>query len=770
MKAWLILSCTVSPTPAGEQVLSVFLASPDFKADELEADLVHELRESGPVSAIHVIGHQPAVAALRAILSDPGAVLMSRLEQITRGVTGALLFFSFDPGGGAYTCHDTSGAIVQESAERVDAERRSCLLTLFRRAGGEERAPAGTHYAKTSERHCDRFLRVSNVLEEGIHVQVVAFWLVGKFWQTAATDVVVDTSHIYSVVLAALEATSRLGGLARFPQVWSHRSHEGVDAIPMRVFGSALFVVSASTSNGLIRKLIGRGARPQDITTLFSLSNDAIEGHEPLCDLRDESQLGINPIQNQDAVNCSWCRENLHLIAIRGDQFSIAPPSIRSIELVAKDLPDKVRTVLSSMAGLETFFAYRRREDRICSLGVDVEPLINGPMPAKSEAWLKRLREAWSSALRRAQTLSLRHVVACSYPGSSTLAEGIRASASAALSDASQPQILDPRSLREAVPSPAASAIVVTSCIDEPQELLAVSRTLRDVQEGGTISYLSVVLMLAPDQLRKRLHSNLTFGALGASTFSMNSMQELLVEAYESEPSWRSELTALQRFQAWADEQDLDLPGEVAARIERLRRATSHGMRNDLFWLDMDGLPLRLRSDFALIDGSLQDPVASQADLYAVFCVVLSGLRHSTDSTRRLANNSYERSVLSPLNFDRYNDGVLQACLLRSARPREMAYGACDKELSEQMLGVLMNALPQPGRTEKSEALIEFLLALATRRMTLATSHLDVFLQALQVAASDCWPLAAMLGNFLRASMFTDVAGAKSQSTADATG
>lgn len=767
MKAWLILPCTAWPIPAGEQALSLFLAASDFKADELEADLVRELRESGPVSAIHVIGHQPALAAFRAALRDPRTVLMSRLEEITRRASGALLFFSFDPMTGTYTCEDENGANVQGSAERVEAERRSCLLTLFRRAGGEERAPAGTHYAKTSERHCDRFLRVSNVLEEGSHVQVVAFWLVGKFWKTAATDVVVDTSHIYSVVLAALEAASRLGGITRLPQVWSHRSHEGVEAIPMRVFGSALFVVSASTSNGLVRKLIGRGARPQDVTTLFSLSNDSIEGHAPLCDLRGEPPLGIQPIDNQDAMNCSWCRGNLHLIAIRGDQFSIAPPSIRSIEVVAKDLPDRTRAVLSSMAGLKTFFAYRRRGDRVCSLGVDVGPLLSGSMPAKSEAWLKRLREAWLSALRRAQILSLRHIVACSYPGSSSLAEEIRASASAALSDSSQLQILDPRSLRDAAPSPAASAIVISSCIDEPQELLAVSRTLRDIQEGGAITYLSVVTMLAPDQLRKRLYSNLTFGALGAGTFSMNSMQELLVEAYEDAPSWPSEQIALQRFQAWADEQEIDLPNEVAERINRLRRAPADGMRNDLFWPDMNGAALRLRSDFALIDGSLQDPVASQADLYAVFCVLLAGLRHSTDGNRRLANNSYERSVLSPLNFDRYNDGVLQACLLRAARPREMAYGACDEELSEQMLGVLMNVLPQPGRTEKSEALIEFLLALATRRMSLATNHLDRFLQALHVAASDCWPLAALLGNFLRTSIVMDRPETRLQSTAE---
>jgi hypothetical protein len=129
-------------------------------------------------------------------------------------------------------------------------------------------------------------------------------------------------------------------------------------------------------------------------------------------------------------------------------------------------------------------------------------------------------------------------------------------------------------------------------------------------------------------------------------------------------------------------------------------------------------------------------------------CLVLTALRHNTDINRRLAHNAYERVVLSPHNFDRFNDGILQASLLRSARPQELAYGACDLSVSEQMLDVLMHALPDGDVPEKSEALMEFLIALLTRRMSLHHTHLVDFCQRVTqlVSKSDVrWFVASYL-------------------------
>jgi hypothetical protein len=762
MKPWLLIPYKRQTDQGVKQTLSIFFDAADISLEELDADLVRQVQGLGSVDSIHFVGYAPEIAALRSSLCQQDSVLLDRLSKVTGGKVQGLMFFSFNPTTGGNTCTDLAGEAPTGDADLIDEERRHSLIAVFRSAGGEERAPVGTHYAKTSDRHCDRFLRVSNVLEDGNNVRLLAFWLMPHLWRTTSKNVIVDTSGIYSVVLTALQQANRLRGLDGHPHVWSHRSHDGVEAIPRRVAQDALFVVSASTSNGLVRKLLERGARADKIATLFSMAEDQIDNHSVLCDLRGDGEAGLKPIENLEPADCRWCRQNFHLIGIRGDQFSIAPPRVTSIEIRATDLHDKIRSVLSGLAGLRAFFAYRRRDgDRLCSLGVDVAPILHGQAPEKAAAFVHRIRDKWGSMVRRSQTVSLRNVVATSYPRSSELATSIFEEAKQRMVEPTKLQVVAATLLRDLAPVPGTSTIVVSACIDESQELLSVSRTLRDVQDGGTTSYLSVVQLLAPRQLGDRLKSNLTYGAQGAETFSFFSALDILVEAYEDEPAWRAELTALQRLRSWADAQDLDVPPELEIRIERLTQAPANGLIEDLFWPDAQAQPLRLRSDFTLIDGALREPRASQADLYATMCAVLTTLRHNTDSTRRLAHNAYERSVLSPSNFDRFNDGVLQACLLRAARPKELAYAAGEEHLSEQMLGILKDGLPNPARPEKSEALIEFLLALMTGRMTLARLQLQRYTESLIAVTDDVWPMAALIGKYLQGTALGQPEGAQ---------
>jgi hypothetical protein len=754
MKPWLFTAYERQTDQGVTQILSIFLGASGISLEELDADLVRQLQRMGPVDAIYFVGYAPEIAAMRGSLGSRDAVFLDRLHKVTGGKNRGLMFFSFDPETGTHTCTDRAVKEQAGTVGLIDEERRRSLIAVFRNAGGEERAPIGTHYAKTSDRHCDRFLRVSNVLEDGNNVRLLAFWLMPHLWKTTTKSVIVDTSGIYSVALTALNEASRLGGLGIRPQVWSHRSHEGVDELPPRVAEDAVFVVSASTSNGLVRKLLRRGARANKIATLFSLSDDQIDGHTVLCDLRGDGETGLKPIKNEDARDCSWCRQNFHLIGIRGDQFSIAPPRVTTVEIRGTDLQDKVRSALSGLAGLGAFFAYRRRDgDRLCSLGIDVAPILQGQVPEKSFALVQRIREKWSSMMRRSQTTSLRNVVAASYPRSGELAASLVEDAKHRMADPADLQVVNAIELRDLAPLPGTSTIVVSACVDESQELLSVSRTLRDVQDSGTTAYLAVVQLLAPKQLGDRLKSNLTYGTHGAETFSYFSALDIPVDGYEDEPTWRAELTALQRLRSWADAQATDVPPELEARIERLNQAPAHGLTEDLFWPDKLGQPLQLRSDFTLIDGALREPRASQADLYAIMCVVLTALRHNNDSSRRLAHNAYQRGVLSPSNFDRFNDGVLQACLLRAARPKELAYAAGEEHLSEQMLGILMDGLPNSARPEKSEALIEFLIALMTGRVTLARPQLQRYLDSLVEATDASWPLAALVGRYMRAAV-----------------
>lgn len=83
---------------------------------------------------------------------------------------------------------------------------------------------------------------------------------------------------------------------------------------------------------------------------------------------------------------------------------------------------------------------------------------------------------------------------------------------------------------------------------------------------------------------------------------------------------------------------------------------------------------------------------------------------------------SYESVVLSPENFSRFNDDILQACLLRATLPSELDYSS-SPELSGPMRELIANIFDRWHHVHGAAAL-EFALALLSGRMPLMDSDL----------------------------------------------
>ncbi|MEM5386362.1 hypothetical protein VSR68_22565 [Paraburkholderia phymatum] len=730
---------TYSKNVAGrqEQVLSIFVANHGVTLQELDEAVVNAISgDTATVDTVHIVGYQEDVDRVRQWVREDGSVLLGRFENLIGSIETGVRFILFDEAQGQHVDEDIDGRRSGASSD-LQMEQQAALLAAFKAGGGEQRAPTGTHYVKTSESHAERFLRVSNVLEDGANVCLLAYWLAGYLWNAPIRYVVVDTSGIYSVAQKMIYEVAARGGLVGQPLVWSHRSHDGVDEIAEHHAREALFLISASTSGGLAQRLIRQGALPDRLVTLFFLSDSNSESGRVLCDLRGTDGQGLQPIRNYREEDCPSCKQHYHRIQIQGDQFAIAPPNVSSVEIKATDLPGELKPTLSALLGLRVFCAFRRRDGgRVASIAANVEPILSAPLTEKNRGFLTQKRQEWVSLMRRSSSVSLRHIVTCSYPRSTEIAEAIAQTIRPLLRDDGRPRVLSTDELRSAVPEAGTSTVVVSACIDEGRELLAVSRTLRDVQENGSTTYLAALHMMCPKAEADRLRSNLTFGQHGPGTFSMHCLISLPVNCYEEEASWSRELQELLRIQSFADRNDLMVPTKMETRISRLQEAPGTGLIDDLFWPAASDRQLALRSDFSLLTDARRPPAATQADLYVVVSLLLSQLRISSDAGRRLSYNAYERSIISPDNFDRFNDGVLQACLLRAARPKELSYGACDVTLSERMLNVLLHSVPAEQISDRSESLMEFLVALATERLTLHSAHLLEFCNRIIAAAA----------------------------------
>ena len=87
-----------------------------------------------------------------------------------------------------------------------------------------------------------------------------------------------------------------------------------------------------------------------------------------------------------------------------------------------------------------------------------------------------------------------------------------------------------------------------------------------------------------------------------------------------------------------------------------------------------------------------------------------------------LKQSEYVRNIIDPGNFNRFNDGIIQASILRSAKSSELSYHI-DDDLSNDMKAILEKIIDHH-KTPQGEGLIEFLYAIAIEKLTLKKEHL----------------------------------------------
>ena len=112
-----------------------------------------------------------------------------------------------------------------------------------------------------------------------------------------------------------------------------------------------------------------------------------------------------------------------------------------------------------------------------------------------------------------------------------------------------------------------------------------------------------------------------------------------------------------------------------------------------------------------------------QSDVYFTISAIINHLRNSKDLSRCLAQTEYVRNIIEPGNFNRFNDGVIQASLLRASNKQELAYHL-DYDLSKNMFDILITMIKHYD-TQQGEALLEFIYAIAIQKLSLRTEHLS---------------------------------------------
>jgi hypothetical protein len=736
----------------------VFTATSEIDIESLVEALKAHMEDSPPPGRLFLLGAE--TIATKIVEATEAKSLRDALPNFTRYREPPPLFpLAFDKSGGIQLLE---GDPVE--TELTETITREGLRWIFDKRTGMLRAGPGFHYLNPSGRHTTGFIRTGNVL---LHSAEIAFVAMGvlRWWPADLRRIFVDTASISSVAYALTELRRMFEPTLRPPSIDSFSSYAGLKEF---LFGkNSLCLISASTSGSLHRKIVKRRHLPSDrVVTLFYCGPPTKE-EGVLCDLTERAdQEGIPAPASYDRIdNCEMCQRGSDVIGISGDQFLPASPEVDALVLNAEHAPDWLNDFLRAVLGQgvvrchggmavdntrprEIFF---HLEEAVCLPSDEKE----GTTPRFSDHLKRQLDSAVPASLS-----AIVHVDnASSKAMAATAKEYFLKFGNRDLPTFTAESLQDEET---SLPQDA-SVLVAVGAISSGRTLLSISQFLRNVAKARSIVYLIGIARSSSGVEWRRLQSNLTWGRrkleypLASVTFAY-----LPAELSQESSPWASERQFLGEVRDHIT--GLDGPVEIAvdeieARRAQIDDAGSHegdGLRSKVFLPTVHAGALfserpskmRLGQNFVFWRDIPEDlkREPTQAEVYLTLAAILHHLRDEGRGSGTLVQHEHNRTVLAPSNFGRFNDGVIQAAILRAARPRELDYSH-SKDASAQMRDTLMRFIEQRTKPE-GEAAPEFLLALAADRIHLMDSDREALVEFLRV--EDLPPFMWALAQWMR--------------------
>lgn len=615
------------------------------------------------------------------------------------------------------------------------------MLYIFSKRDGLVKPSESAHFLHPNGRHARAFIRTANTLLDGAEVMFMAFALL-QYMSDDLPYIYLDTSSISSLAYALISLRQSMeGGTFEVPHVRSFGSYDGVESAELSLAEKSLALISVTTTGGLAEKLIAKHQFSSDrVVNIFSLMKECDEeGGQVLCKLGRSSNRYDNcdpeDTKTYKEFECTMCKEGSNVISLSGDQF--IPEAIRSgpYLIVASDAPKPLGAQMKEYGAKQIF--------RISS-GGDSEPNkldVDGVALIKQERFQLRLHQA----VDRYVPGSIGVVVHLDDIASKEMAIAIIEKHKA--NTGQNPQLVSAKVLANGEYKKSASTknegvLVVAAVVGHGGNLQSVSRDMRDIfQDNPRVFIVGLARHYHYDQYgycrRDLEHSSKTF------RHEVVEIERMCLPWLPPKSVWvREKELLVDEILPKLKNNDKDLvKGMGKKAVSKLKKifeerkqainALAGGKYDDLFWNDHAGEPLKIRDTFAFwkFDDDMKDSI-SQADIFFIVASVLENLRNGKEVKKRELNHTtFYHTFLAPGCFGRFNDGILQASLLRAGKPRELDYTG-EKPSSREM-GQILERIFSDRDGHRGEACIEFLIALATRRLRLKAQDLEFALKPL---------------------------------------
>lgn len=737
----------------------IFCDKETINQDYLKAEIKRFYEQNYQTDEIYIIGSANIKDLLKQVfIDDQDKTFIGIPKKQETHLSESLYLLIFDK----------SGKLKCENGKKIPQGflknyLNEGLQNIFIKRGGLITSQGAHHFVFPSGKHCDKFLRTGNILLIGSEIYFIAFSLLKHFDETKHDQIYCDTSSINSVAFALSELKNRFVKSENRKQISieSFSSYEGLYKNDLSYTENAFLIISASTSSNILA-YIKNNHRMLDIKNIVVLyylgeqQNYLNIEENVLCNLTQTkaNPNGIPSYPTYKSDNCEHCKKGLYPVEVSGDVFLLEKPKINRIVLSVDDpekyLSDLLEQFKSKKRNQNIFKVnYKENSNFKYEVYINYYQILEGINKGLYSKYKKKLDDY----INQYVPSNTKYLITLKDKASTKLADYIIEKIKTNYKSESLPKIITQDELGQIPKKTDGTALVVGSCVANGKNLLFVSRALRKNDKLRIVYFVGISRTKNKEYL-KFLKSNLKQGGYGPESSSFIEVESIFCNNDARNTSWLTEIKFLKEFIEYVKDEHPNCNDRsyIANRKKLLEESlgdSKRGLANNLFYPRLKGKSqeeLLIRKNFAFFkfDSYVHD--VSQADIYFTISNIINSLRNaniepensnsnSKKSNRTLIQSVYVRNLLDPANFSRFNDGIIQASILRAAYSEELSY-SIDLEVSQEMTNTLETIIKYCA-DEQGEALLEFLYTIAIKKMTLTKVHLEKIINLLKARNQD---------------------------------
>ncbi|MBT1687387.1 hypothetical protein [Dawidia soli] len=640
------------------------------------------------------------------------------------------------------------------------------LQSIFISRGGLISSSGSSHhYVFPSGKHCDKFLRTGNILLFSSEIYFIAFSLLKHFDFNQHTQIYCDTSTINSIAFALTDLVNRFQKEENRKQIpiESFSSYDGLYKNDLGYKKNAFLLISASTSANIINYILENHSEIErkNIVVLYYLGKDRSLNiaDKIACNLTfsKTNPNGIISYPTFKSEDCEFCQRGSVPVEVKGYSFLLEQPKINRILFNIKD-PDrglsKFVEQFKSQKKSNTILKvhYKENSNDKYEIYIDYSEILNGVQNNRYESYRAKL----NAYINQYIPSNTKYIVHLEDTASKDLANYILSIVEKNYLQKNRPKKIAQDQLNQIDKGSEGAVVVVGSCITNGKNLLYISRALRNYHSLRIIYFVGITRTKNKEFL-DNLKKNLKQGTYGSESSTFIEVESIFCENTSKKSSWSIEIEFLKDFISYLknnfannSKTSQQYLFERKNKIETGGGNKSRGLSEDIFYARVVSgkyQPLRIRKNFAFFDFSNYVDDVTQSEIYYTISSIINSLRTSDKTDRNLRQTAYVRNIIEPGNFNRFNDGIIQASILRAAKSDELIY-SIDADLSSEMRGILQTVIKYH-KEEQGEALLEFLYAIASKKMSLKRDDLITVINTLENECTD--KIFIHFGAFIRA-------------------